>query len=87
MSLRWLRPPLDLGASKARPETLWYQNAFYRIERFYGPWTVSGDWWSADAWSIDSWDFAARADDGSILLGILSHDRLRRCWRLEALYD
>jgi len=86
-ALRWLRPPLDLGASKAHPETLWYQNAFYRIERFYGPWTVSGEWWSSDAWSIDSWDFAARGDDGSILLGILSHDRLRRCWRLEALYD
>jgi hypothetical protein len=72
---------------KSRPEMLWYQNACYRIERIYGPWTVSGEWWSADAWSIDSWDFAGRSSDGSILLGILSHDRLRRSWRLEALYD
>lgn len=86
-ALRRLRPPLDLGILKARPEMLWYQNACYRIERIYGPWTVSGEWWSADAWSVDSWDFAGRTDEGSILLGILSHDRLRRSWRLEALYD
>jgi protein ImuB len=86
-ALRWLRPPLDLGISKSRPDRLWYQNACYTIERFYGPWTVSGEWWSANAWSTDSWDFAGRSGDGSILLGILSHDRLRRSWRLEALYD
>lgn len=86
-ALRRLRPPLDLGIAKARPEMLWYQNACYRIERLYGPWTVSGEWWSADAWSTDSWDFAGRSDDDSILLGILSHDRLRHSWRLEALYD
>ncbi len=86
-ALRRLRPPLDLGVLKSRPSSLWYQNSCYRIERIYGPWTRSGEWWSADAWSSDSWDFAGRSEDGGLLLGILSHDRLHHLWRLEAVYD
>lgn len=31
--------------------------------------------------------FAALAQDGSLLLGVVAHDRLPQVWELEALYD
>jgi len=38
-------------------------------------------------WSIEAWDFAALAQDGSLLLGVVARDRLPQVWELEALYD
>jgi protein ImuB len=58
----------------------------YSVQQAFGPWRRSGSWWSAEVWSQEEWDVRAEAA-GEVLLGLLSHDRLRKVWRLEAVYD
>ena len=87
--MRRFRPPAEVKVElvNGRLKTFWHQRVRYDVNRLYGPWRTSGDWWSGEIWSRDGWDFAAETKDGSLLVGIAMHDRLRRVWELEALYD
>lgn len=93
VSLRRLRPPPEVSVTYAdgRPRTLrLYTPALpqrLQVPRAFGPWRRSGQWWSGEVWSRDEWDIDAEAPDGSRLLALLSNDRLRQFWQLEALYD
>ncbi len=85
-ALRRLRPPIEVAAQNRVPDKICYAAVTYDIRRLYGPWRSSGAWWSSDVWACESWDFAAECGS-AVLLGVLTHDRLRRTWHLDALYD
>lgn len=88
-ALRRFRPPaaLQVELLSGRLKTLWHERVRYEVNRLYGPWRTSGEWWTGEVWSSEAWDFAALAEDGSLLLGVVLHDRLRQTWQMEALYD
>ena len=94
VALRRLRPApvvhVTLHAGRLKSLSI-HNNAmahsYYTVSRAFGPWCRSGDWWSGDVWSREEWDVDAQAPDGSRLLALLSNDRLRLQWQLEALYD
>ncbi len=58
----------------------------YEVERAYGPWSMSGDWWNESLWGVEQWDLIARGGDG-LLCCCLVRDVGRDVWSMEALYD
>lgn len=86
-ALRCLRPPLEIAVTGSMPEKIRYESVTYAVRRLYGPWRNSGAWWSSLVWATESWDFAAESEQAGVLLGVLTHDHLRKLWRLDALYD
>ncbi|MGA9062395.1 MAG: DNA polymerase Y family protein [Terracidiphilus sp.] len=59
----------------------------YEIAAAYGPWRTSGCWWELDAWDAEEWDVLAATRDGRSVACLLTCDRTRNAWRLEAFYD
>ena len=88
-ALRRVRPAalLTVDVAQGSLRALWHERVRYDVSRLYGPWQSSGAWWSGEVWSGESWDFAARAGDGALLLGVVRHDLLRGVWLLDGLYD
>lgn len=87
VALRRCRPPLNLSVQRedARPASFFLQGKHYVVQEAYGPWRISGEWWSSELWSREEWDVCAKADE--TLLCLITHDLLHRQWQLEALYD
>jgi protein ImuB len=88
-ALRQLRPPEDVTVvfQKERPSALFFRQKRYEVERAYGPWVISGNWWSTDRWSAQEWDLIARPQDGVLLCGCLIRDVVRNRWQMTGLYD
>jgi protein ImuB len=88
-ALRQLRPPEDVTVvfQKERPSALFFRQKRYEVERAYGPWVISGNWWSTDRWSAQEWDLIARPQDGVLLCGCLIRDAVRNRWQMTGLYD
>lgn len=88
-ALRQLRPAEIVTATRRdkRPDAFFFRGRQYAVERAYGPWLMSGDWWTANPWGLQQWDLVARSDDGSLLCCCLAHDRTQGCWQMVALYD
>ncbi len=92
---RRLRPPEPIAVTlcERRPASFVFRNQRYTIERAWGPWFFSGNWWGVECWSIEKWDLVARADrDASVILSCaIARNPLRPAiaadWRLEELYD
>ena len=59
----------------------------YEIVAAYGPWRTSGCWWEMNAWDAEEWDVLAAMSDGRSVGCLLTRDRKRNVWRLEAFYD
>jgi protein ImuB len=63
----------------------------YEIAAAYGPWRTSGCWWAlkscVGAWDCEEWDVLAATKDGRSVACLLTCDRTRNAWRLEAFYD
>ena len=57
------------------------------MQRAFGPWRRSGEWWSAEVWSREEWDIEAAADSTGVLMCVVAHDLLGDRWLLEAFYD
>lgn len=93
VALRHLRPAprVEVTHAEGRPYRLQLHTttlpASLTVHRAFGPWRRSGHWWSGDVWSREEWDIDAQAGDGTRLLALLTKDRLRPYWQLEALYD
>lgn len=89
VNLRRCRPPATLTVhhEDQRLAAFFLQGKRYAVEKAYGPWRKSGDWWSGSVWSHEEWDVHAVASEDDTLLCLLSHDLLRHHWQLEALYD
>ncbi len=89
MALRRVRPPAPVRVElrAARPIAFRDRERRYQIAEAYGPWRASGCWWSPDAWDGEEWDVLAAERDGTLVACVLTRDRLRNAWHLEAFYD
>jgi protein ImuB len=89
---RRLRPAEAIAVTlhQRRPTSFVFRNERYTVERAWGPWFFSGNWWGIECWSIEKWDLVARSDSGAISCAI-ARNPLRPAalndWRLEELYD
>ncbi len=88
-AMRQLRPAEGAAVTLCgkQPSSFYFRNARYRVERAYGPWMASGDWWNQGLWSCEQWDLVARSDDGSLLCCVLTCDPVDNRWCMTALYD
>lgn len=67
---RRLRPPepITVTLHQRRPTSFVFRNQRYTVERAWGPWFFSGNWWGIECWSIEKWDLIARSDRDSAIL-------------------
>lgn len=89
MALRRVRPPLAVRVSvnAGQPASFHDGRQSYKIAASFGPWRSSGCWWSIERWEIDEWDVLATENSGATIACVLTCDRARNCWNLEAFYD
>jgi len=89
VALRQFRPPekISVTLQNERPTSFFLQKKRYIIEKAYGPWRTSGDWWNPELWNVEQWDLVAHSADGSLLCGCVARDVARNCWEMVALYD
>jgi protein ImuB len=89
LARRRLRPPqvTFVSLQDERPAAFVFQEQRYSVERAYGPWLTSGDWWSPTLWGWEQWDLVGRARNGALLFCCLVRDLLREQWQMVALYD
>jgi len=87
--LRQLRPPEDVTVIVREHDLLafFFRHRRYEVERAFGPWLGSGDWWSSARWGTQSWDVVARHPDGSLICGCLVRDVVQSRWQMAGLYD
>lgn len=88
VALRRCRPPVVIAVRYESGQLVAFHLAgtLYMVDRAYGPWRRSGDWWSAKVWSTEEWDVQATAQGGGLLC-VVSHDLLHGQWKMEAVYD
>lgn len=86
---RQLRPAESIYVTflNRRPAALSFRARRYTVERAYGPWASSGEWWSPTLWQSEEWDVIAHSDDGQLLSGCLAHDLRESAYQMVALYD
>jgi protein ImuB len=75
-----------------KPVSFVFRGRLYGVERAWGPWFFSGNWWGVECWSMEKWDVVARCDaDGTTICCALARNPLRPAmmgdWRMEELYD
>ncbi|HEY1254901.1 MAG TPA: DNA polymerase Y family protein [Terracidiphilus sp.] len=89
MALRRVRPPraIHVTLRESKPASFRDGVESYSVAAAYGPWRSNGCWWSVDAWETEEWDVLTADRDGLALSCLLTNDRLRGEWRLEALLD
>lgn len=87
-AIRRLRPaePVTVFLRQRTPASFVFRNQRYSVERAYGPWFSSGDWWGANWWSVEKWDLTARSGDRFLCCCLVRHP-MKQDWRIEALYD
>jgi len=88
-ALRRLRPAEHIAVTvqRQRPKEFIYRSKSYIVEHLYGPWLISGDWWSPTLWGLEQWDMEARAQDNTSLYCCLVRDLVTDRWQMAALYD
>jgi protein ImuB len=86
---RRMRPgeAIVLMLEKEKPRTFTFREQRYTVERAYGPWLSSGEWWKSSLWGCEQWDVVARSLQGTMLCCCVMRDVLRNEWRMVALYD
>jgi protein ImuB len=93
MALRRVRPArlVRVTVRAAKPAVFRDQENSYEIAAAYGPWRTSGCWWALKqcdgAWDCEEWDVLAAMNGGRSVACLLTRDRARNAWRLEAFYD
>ena len=88
-AMRQLRPTenVTVTLSGQEPAAFIFHDQRYEVERAYGPWVTSGDWWNPSLWGFEQWDLIARASDGALLCCCLARDVTRHAWQMVTLYD
>jgi protein ImuB len=88
-AMRQLRPaePLTVMLQEKRPNTFYFREKRYVVERAYGPWLASGEWWGTMTWQVQKWDLVARSQDGASLCCRIAYERKSNCWQMVGLYD
>jgi len=89
LAMRQLRPPegVLVNVQGRQPDSFVFREKQYTVERAYGPWSSTGDWWNPTLWSIEQWDLVARGHDDTSLCCCLTRDLMQDRWQVEALYD
>lgn len=89
IALRRVRPPAPVSVAlrSMKPVAFRDRERRFEVTAAYGPWRTSGCWWSAGVWDGEEWDVLAVEDNGASVVCVLSCDRTRRAWLLEAFYD
>lgn len=87
--MRRIRPAENIFVTLQNdcPKTFVFRERGYLVERAYGPWMSSGDWWNPTLWGCEQWDLVARAQDGAMLCCCVMRDVLRSQWQMVGLYD
>jgi protein ImuB len=70
-----------------QPKTFVFREQHYAVERVYGPWASSGEWWKSTLWGCEQWDLVARTQSGAMLCCCVVRDVLSGQWQMAALYD
>jgi protein ImuB len=88
-AMRELRPAevVRVMAVEGRVDAILFRQKKYAVERAYGPWRVSGEWWNSNLWGCEQWDIVARAGDSPLLCCCLVRDLMRNQWQVVGLYD
>ena len=75
---RQLRPAENVTVTleAQRPVQFYFRGQSFDVNRAYGPWLVSGDWWQPTLWGDEQWDIVARTGDSSLLCCCLVRDRI-----------
>jgi protein ImuB len=89
IAMRQLRPAeiVTVTVYGRRPQSFYFREKRYSVERAYGPWSSAGEWWNPTLWSVEQWDLVARAHDGSYICCCLTQDTAQDSWHVEGLYD
>lgn len=89
LCLRLLRPAqlTRVEIDQGQPRQIHFRSRSYLLEKAYGPWLKGGDWWNETIWGDEQWDVVGRAADNAVLVCRLSHDFVRKDWRVAGLYD
>ena len=87
--MRRLRPAERIAVTLRgqQPAGFVFRERRYEVERAYGPWMISGDWWNPSLWGVEQWDLIARAWDGALLCCCVVRDLALGVWSMVALYD
>jgi protein ImuB len=85
-AMRVVRPAerVSMVLCGEKPSAFWFRNVRYEVERAYGPWVMSGDWWSPTLWGMEQWDVVARGKGGEMLCCCVVKDAE---WKVVSLYD
>jgi len=88
-AVRQLRPAeiATVTLTKSRPQIFIFRGKRYKVERDYGPWLISGDWWNMAHWGFEQWDLIARSQEGTLFCCCLVRNLTMSCWEVVALYD
>jgi protein ImuB len=88
-AMRQLRPAerVAVALHGEKPTEFTFHEKRYKVERAYGPWLTSGDWWNPSLWGLEQWDLIARAWDGTLLCCCVVRDLTQQAWQMVALYD
>lgn len=88
-AMRVLRPPerSSVTLQNSRPAAFFFRDQRYAVERAYGPWRTSGNWWTQTLWRCEQWDLIAHARDGRALFCCMTHDLMSHEWHIAGLYD
>lgn len=86
---RQVRPAVSLAITiqDGKPTSFYFRDQKYSVERTYGPWQYSGDWWKPSLWGHEQWDLVAHTQSGAMLCCCVVRDVLRNTWEIVTLYD
>jgi protein ImuB len=88
-AMRMLRPAeaTFVILQTQRPKEFTFRDRRYMVEQAYGPWMISGEWWTSTIWGCEQWDLVARGQNRHLLCCCLVRNRMHDDWRMVAFYD
>ena len=88
-AIQQIRPAENISVTiqDSKPKSFFFRERRYTVERAYGPWLSSGDWWKPSLWGYEQWDLVAHAQAGAMLCCCVVRDVLRNEWQMVGLYD
>jgi protein ImuB len=88
-AVRQLRPAesITVMLTARTPVRFYFRGQRFTVDRAYGPWRASGDWWQPTLWGHEQWDLVARAEDGAMLCCCAVRELMHGNWQMAALYD
>jgi protein ImuB len=93
IALRRVRPPAPVSMTlrSMKPAVFRDRERRFEVTAAYGPWRTSGCWWCAGGWDGEEWDVLAvensMGNNRDSIACVLTCDRQRNAWQLEAFYD